>query len=534
MYLNKGLSTYAAALLCLVAVAPAYELDDILKSSCGMKKGESMELKIGWGQCDISPGRPVMLSGQFHRRVATVIKDPIIATVLGLEKADTKVLLVSCDLVGINADLLREIRVEISKVLPEIAPQAVIVSATHTHTAPVCIDGRYEQPGDPAVMTPTEYRQFVSHKIAEAAARAWESRAHGSVSRAFARAVVGHNRRASFLDGTGMMYANLSAAHFDAIEGFEDHSLNIIFTWDSEQELSGIVLNLPCPAQSTQTISEVSADFWHEIRIALRKQCGRDIPVLSQCAPAGDQSPEVQIYKKQAHEMLLHLGRNECEEIGRRVSAAVMDVMPAAKAQIQKDPILVHIVEALPLPRRKVTDVEVIHAQTMLEKLMKDPVYIDPETFDPTIRESFIKRNKNVIDRYENFEKNPVLPMELHVLRLGDIAFCTSSFELYLDFGLRIGARSKAAQTFQVQLTCGYDGYLPSERAVRQKTHPDDLEAALGSAHNYGASVGSNDVGPDGGQILVNRSVELITGLFRRKKGDTSSIASIFANIHKT
>ena len=38
MYLNKGLSTYAAALLCLVAVAPAHELDDILKSSCGMKR----------------------------------------------------------------------------------------------------------------------------------------------------------------------------------------------------------------------------------------------------------------------------------------------------------------------------------------------------------------------------------------------------------------------------------------------------------------------------------------------------------------
>ena len=51
-------------------------------------------------------------------------------------------------------------------------------------------------------------------------------------------------------------------------------------------------------------------------------------------------------------------------------------------------------------------------------------------------------------------------------------------------------------------------------RAAAQAMHPDDAGAAIGSAHNYGASVGSNLVGPDGGQVLVDHTVKRIAELF--------------------
>jgi len=44
------------------------------------------------------------------------------------------------------------------------------------------------------------------------------------------------------------------------------------------------------------------------------------------------------------------------------------------------------------------------------------------------------------------------MPVEIHAIRLGDMAIATNRFELYLDFGIRIKARSKAVQTFVVQL----------------------------------------------------------------------------------
>jgi hypothetical protein len=60
--------------------------------------------------------------------------------------------------------------------------------------------------------------------------------------------------------------------------------------------------------------------------------------------------------------------------------------------------------------------------------------------------------------------------------------------------------RSKAVQTFVLQLTCGSGGYLPTERAVK--------------GGSYSAIVASNLVGPAGGQVLVDRSVALINSLW--------------------
>jgi hypothetical protein len=82
---------------------------------------------------------------------------------------------------------------------------------------------------------------------------------------------------------------------------------------------------------------------------------------------------------------------------------------------------------------------------------------------------------------------------------------CTNPFELFTDYGIRIQARSKAVQTFVVQLAgAGGGWYLPTEKAVR--------------GGGYGAIVHSALVGPEGGQMLVDRTVELIDSLWARPK----------------
>ena len=60
--------------------------------------------------------------------------------------------------------------------------------------------------------------------------------------------------------------------------------------------------------------------------------------------------------------------------------------------------------------------------------------------------------------------------MELHVIRIGDMAFASNRFELYMDFMHRIQARSPFVQTFVVQFAAvpGPDGgtYLATERGA--------------------------------------------------------------------
>jgi len=93
--------------------------------------------------------------------------------------------------------------------------------------------------------------------------------------------------------------------------------------------------------------------------------------------------------------------------------------------------------------------------------------------------------------------------MELHAIRLGDAAFVTNPFELYIEYGLRIKARSKAKQTFAIQLSCGSGAYLPTRQAI--------------SGGSYGANVSNGIVGPEGGDLLVEYSVMAINRLWGEK-----------------
>jgi hypothetical protein len=91
--------------------------------------------------------------------------------------------------------------------------------------------------------------------------------------------------------------------------------------------------------------------------------------------------------------------------------------------------------------------------------------------------------------------------MELHALRLGDCAFVTNPFELYLDYGQMIIAQSRAQETFVVQLCGGVGGYLPTARAA--------------AAGGYGALIINGSVGPEGGQRLTEASVKAIEQLWK-------------------
>jgi len=75
---------------------------------------------------------------------------------------------------------------------------------------------------------------------------------------------------------------------------------------------------------------------------------------------------------------------------------------------------------------------------------------------------------------------------------------------MYTEYGLRIKARSKAVQTFVVQLAGDCGGYLPTEEAVR--------------GGHYSAEVFSNQVGPEGGNVLVDKTVDAINSMWEGSK----------------
>ena len=106
-----------------------------------------------------------------------------------------------------------------------------------------------------------------------------------------------------------------------------------------------------------------------------------------------------------------------------------------------------------------------------------------------------------ILTRFQEQEKTDVLDIESHIVRLGSIAIATNPFELFLDYGNQIKARSAAEQTFLVQLSSGGPGgYLPTKKAE--------------SGGHYSAFISSGHIGHVGGEQLVRETLQNIRQMF--------------------
>lgn len=452
------------------------------------------ELWIGAAVADITPAQPVALDGQRRLRVSTKPETPISASVLALESRDgAKVLdqaiMVSCDLVAIRSGVLERVRRKVTPRLPDFDVNKLFLSATHTHTAPVTAEGGYALPDH--VMRPAAYVDFLTDRVAGAVVEAWRRRAPGKAGWGQSQAAVAHNRRAVYADGRAVMYGSTAASDFQGLESREDHDLDVLFFWDREDRLLATAIAVPCPAQEVEGGSSIHADFWHPVRETLRARHGRDLVVLGWSGAGGDVTSRP-MYGRASDERMRRLrGLTRLEEVARRIVTGWEDAYEAARRDMRADVVLRHRVEMIELPERRVTKEEAAAAREQAARHAGNPA----EVWD-------YRWHQRVVERFERQQTSGLgfYPMELHVLRLGDVAIATNDFELYTEFGVRIKARSPALQTVVIQLTGGNGGYLPTERAVR--------------GGGYGAVVQSTQVGPEGGQVLVDRTVMTIESLW--------------------
>jgi hypothetical protein len=344
-------------------------------------------------------------------------------------------------------------------------------------------------------MQPKEYVEFLYERMADAVEAAWQSRARGAVSWGLGHAVVGHNRRSVFRDGSAVMYGKTDGAEFRGIEGYEDHAVDVLCFYDREKQLQAAAITLACPAQSVRG-SSLSADFWHNVRKLLRKRHGDHLCVLGFCAPAGDQGPHL-LLRHRGEERMSTLRRlTRTEELGRRIADAFDDVAAVIEPEIQSDVPFAHRVERFDLPGRKVTDAEYARAKGLYDKLAAKDKLVGPDYWNMNFY-------KLTTDRYEAQQRaDPQYPVEMHVLRLGDVAIATNPFELFVDYGVRIQGRSPAGQTVLIQLASPIDFgyYVPTPRAL--------------AGGGYSAIVEQSLVGPEGGQALVERTVGAIKELW--------------------
>ncbi len=491
---------------------------------------------IGWAEESLVPSKKVSLSGQFFERISEYVESEITATAMAVEADGDCMILVSCDLTGINTYILEKTRKKFTVLCPEVDPKKIILAATHTHTSHTLCTGvasgtfvniknllneflpeenLYEELVKPneSVITPEEATEFVTDRIALAAKNAWENRAVSYFTNEFGRAAVGMCRRVSYDDGTSQMWGDTNTANFVALEGGNDSGVELIYTYDENKKLTGVVANIACPAQILEQRSFISGDYWGRTKNILREKLGENIFLLGLCGAAGDQcprdlvrwvEPETPIddpnvkrpnpINRKADPSMYDI--SGCNRVGKRIANEIISVYEEI-TDLQDEAVFVHQVKQLDLPFRKATIAEYNNAVREIEYYVQQNKGKGAFNFEDKAK---LHVHLGTILRFREQQEKEIFSIESHIIRFGDIAFTTNPFELFLDFGNRMKARSKAKQTFIIQLCCGDAGYLPTENAEK--------------AGHYSAYISSGNVGHEGGEILVRKTVSEINKMF--------------------
>lgn len=496
------------------------------------------KIKIGWAEISITPDKKMALAGQFAERISEYVEKPITATAMAVSQGDEQMIMVSCDLSSIAVNLLDAVREKLAGNSVGIEPKKVILSAIHTHTGPVYqrskrISGysgsvkdmlekflqgerkyieKQNISNNPEIISGEEILEFLIEKITEVIFKAWENKKDGSFSNAFGRAAVGMCRRAAYTDGSAQMWGETNQAVFKAVEGGSDTGIELMYVFGEDNTLTGIVANLACPAQCVQHRLFVSPDFWGEVKVLLREYFGKDIFLLAQCSAAGDQcpvdlvrwvEPESDVndpnierkypLKRKADPSMFDI--KGMKLAGRRIAREIISVYEDGLDTPQSDVEFEHKVEIMKLPIRKAT----LKEGKSAEKAISD--YLHDKKGDVDYNDvAKLQVHLGILTRLELQNIQSVLDTEVHIIKLGTVAIATNPFELFLDYGNQIKARSHAEQTFLVQLACGAEGYLPTEKAEK--------------GGHYSAFISSGIVGHEGGEMLVESTLDEINRMF--------------------
>jgi len=495
------------------------------------------KIYIGWDEQSLVPDKKISLAGQFFERISDEVESEITATAMAVETNGDEMIIVSADMPSIPDFLMRKVREKFEEICDDFDAKKIIVAATHTHTSHKIAEKKtghstisaarrileeflpegkhYESlvTADESVMDPADAGEFVAERIAVAAKNAWNSRKEALYTNEFGRAAVGMCRRVCYDDGSAQMWGDTNTANFTALEGGNDSGIELLYTFDKDRKLTGVVANIACPAQILEQRSFISADYWGRAKANIREKLGSDIFLLGLCGAGGDQcprdlvrwvDPETPIDDPNVKRPNPKIRKADpsmydisgCNRVGKRIANEIISVYEEID-ELKDSAVFTHKVFDLDLPLRKATISDYNNAVREIEFYVEKNKNKDKFTFEDNAK---MHVHSGTIARFREQQHTEVYPIETHIIRFGDIAISTNPFELFLDYGNRIKARSDAHQSFIVQLACGSGAYLPTEKAEK--------------AGHYSAYISSGKVGHEGGDLFVRKTIEEINKMF--------------------
>jgi neutral ceramidase len=406
-------------------------------------------MRIGIAEIDYTPAPGLPLMGNFRDDYAARgVHDPLYARAFVFENpALERAAMLSVDICMLNRANVAFIRERASRE-SGIAPERILVAATHTHSAPAPMPlGSLPKCDDAAIDT------FLSH-IAHAVPLATRNMQDAAlVAGAVAEDRLPNNRRLLCKDGcTHMNWEGLEPDFVKKVLGTVDSELRVLGIESDGAARAAIVNYALHPAILAGDNWLYSADFPGYLVTGLRQMFGADFIAAYFNGCCGN------VNHLDYRDRTMGRGYTMTQRVGYMLAVDAYQALGAA-VPVSGDELAVSR-ELVPLDRLKIGEEEHRWCQNVVRQLAGGhaPGQVDglPDEYWAVTR----------LGMYEKqFEEDRP---EVMVIRLGNAAIVGLPGEIFSEYGLEIKRRSPARHTFVIELANDAIGYIPTREAFAQ------------------------------------------------------------------
>lgn len=434
-------------LVCASALAGWGESDEP-KISPDVQPGQ---FRAGAATSNITPQLGISVNGYFNDRVAKHIQDELHARCLVLDDGKIRLAFVVCDSCMIPRTVVEAARTRIQQ-RTGLPGSHVLISATHTHTAPAC-QGIFQSEPD------KEYSDFLVTRIADSVERAVNNLAPAKIAWGVGQVPDQvFNRRWKMkpgaippnpLGGTNdLVKMNPPVESPDLIEsaGPTDPDVSILAVQSPEGRPIALLASYSLHYVGTGRDLEISADYFGAFCNRIGELLGanhQDPPFVALLANGASGDINNINFRKQRPPLKPY------EQVNLVADAVAREVKRVYQSLQFRDTVPLGVAEKEIKPGVRLPDAaEVARAEAILAAAKGRPLRSPEEVY---ARETML---------LQDCPKE--MPLLLQTMRIGDLGIAAIPCEVFVEIGLAIKAKSPFSQTFTIGLANGCHGYLPT------------------------------------------------------------------------
>jgi neutral ceramidase len=460
---------------------------------------EAGELRLGAAAVKITPPVGIPMAGYYSRRDSEGVLDDLYAKAAVLDDGNSRVAMVVCDLIG----LPRSIVIEARRLVEEktgIPADNVMISVTHTHTAPVVVgESSRDEAATGGSRLSKDYAAQLPRWIAQAVEEADGRRTPARVSYARENQTkLSFVRRFWMKDGTVGWNPGVKNPNTIRPIGVIDPQVNVFYAETAGGEWSAPVEQMaadgsrpPVKAERKPLLTYVN--FALHLDTTGGTKISADFPATLYRLLADYKGPEmVTIFANGACGNINHINVDwavpqSSPEAARRLGTILAaDVLKAyVDLKEVEDVTLGARREVVHLPPARHTDEELRQAREIDARHGANTPFLEQ-----------VKAYR-VLD--VEAQQGKPFDVDVQVFTLGrDIAWVALPGEVFVELGLSIKAASPFRQTNIVELSNGRSSYVPHRSAFSEGQYE-----VVSSRYAEGA-----------GEMLVTAAVRLLDELY--------------------